>query len=151
MNIKNISVKDIQSVIGMITDEFPYKGMSAEEMEKRIKGGKVFVFKTISGKKMTGFVDVEITQNGKAIINGISVLPEYRRKAIGEKLMNHAIGFARKKGAKDVRLLVKVGNFPAKRLYKKVGFSFNRYFDRKIDNSIVEEMQILLNGNSDNQ
>ena len=93
-----------------------------------------------------GMIDSEFPYKGmtKAIVNGISVLSEYRRKAMGEKLMQYAIKFLRKKKVKEILLLVKVGNFPAKKLYRKVGFRFNRYFDKKIDNSIVEEMQFLI-------
>ena len=96
-------------------------------------------------------MDFELRKKGKAIVNGISVLSEHRRKAIGEKLMQYAVKFLRKKKVKEILLLVKVGNFPAKKLYKKVGFRFNRYFDKKIDNSIVEEMQLLLDGNAESQ
>src|SRR3989344_2412545 len=151
MKITPAKQGDIPAIIGMIDSEFPYKGMTEKEMKKRLKGGKVFVFKTMAGKEVAGFVDVELQKKGKALVNGISVLSEYRRKMIGEKLMHYAVKFLKKNGVKEVLLLVKVGNFPAKKLYKKVGFRFNRYFDKKIDNSIVEEMQLLLDGTTGNQ
>lgn len=151
MKISRIRDSDIPAIIGMIDSEFPYKGMTEKEMKKRVRGGKVFVFKTMIGNKIAGFVDFELQKKGNAMVHGISVLSEYRRKAIGEKLMQHVIKFLKGRGIKEILLLVKVSNFPAKKLYKKVGFRFNRYFDRKIDNSIVEEMQMVLDGSAENQ
>ncbi len=151
MKISKVKDSDIPAIIGMIDSEFPYKGLTEKEMKKRLEGGKVFVFKTMIGNKIAGFVDFELQKKGNALVNGISVLSEYRRKAIGEKLMQYAIKFMKRKGVKEILLLVKVGNFPAKKLYKKVGFRFNRYFNKKIDNSIVEEMRFLLDGSAENQ
>jgi len=144
MKISAAKVSDIPEIIGMIDSEFPYKGMTEKEMEERLNGSRVFVFRTKVGREVAGFVDVELKAGGKAFVNGISVLADYRRNAIGEKLMQYAIKFLKKKGVKEIQLLVKVGNFPAKKLYKKVGFRFNKYFHKKIDNSIVEEMQLTI-------
>ena len=85
MKIAPAKKKDIPAIIGMIDSEFPYKGMTEKEMIDRIKGRKVFVFKTMVGKKVAGFIDIELQKKGKAMVNGISVLSEYRRKLIGEK------------------------------------------------------------------
>ena len=50
MKITPEKKQDLHAIIGMIDSEFPYKGMTEKEMEKRLRDGKVFVFKTKVGK-----------------------------------------------------------------------------------------------------
>ena len=57
-----------------------------------------------------------------AIIYDLYVRPDWRRKGIGTALLQEAMKIMRQEGATHVRISVLVGNEPALRLYKKLGF-----------------------------
>ena len=77
-----------------------------------------------------------------ARINGLTVRPEERNKGIATALLEHMIGFLQSRGAKRIMLLVKQGNDEAKKLYETKGFRFMGLYQRQIDQSIVEEMEL---------
>lgn len=62
----------------------------------------------------------------KGHIVSVAVLPQYRRKGIGEALINEALNGMRLYNAKQCYLEVRVGNAPAISLYKKLGFQIAR-------------------------
>ena len=59
----------------------------------------------------------------EAHVNNISVKPEYRRRGIGEALMNALFEAAKARGCTVMFLDVRASNAPAVSLYKKLGFS----------------------------
>jgi ribosomal-protein-alanine N-acetyltransferase len=62
----------------------------------------------------------------KGHIVSVAVLPQSRRKGIGEALINEAITGMKLYGAKQCFLEVRVTNAPAISLYKKLGFEITR-------------------------
>lgn len=58
----------------------------------------------------------------EAHITNIAVLPEYRGKKLGERLLKKMMEIAREAGAETMTLEVRVSNIPARSLYKKLGF-----------------------------
>lgn len=58
----------------------------------------------------------------KGHIISIAVLNEYRKKGIGYSLMKETLERMRKMGAKEAYLEVRVTNYPAINLYKKLNF-----------------------------
>jgi ribosomal-protein-alanine N-acetyltransferase len=72
----------------------------------------------------------------KGHIVSVAVLPPYRRRGIGESLVNEAMEGMRLCNAKQCFLEVRVTNGPAIDLYKKLGFQITRtihgyYADRE--------------------
>ena len=59
-------------------------------------------------------------------ILSVATDPEVRRRGIGNKLMNHAISFAKEHSVRLVLLEVRKNNAPALGLYKSFGFSTTR-------------------------
>ncbi|WP_070121688.1 ribosomal protein S18-alanine N-acetyltransferase [Bacillus marinisedimentorum] len=55
-------------------------------------------------------------------ITNIAVLPEYRGRKFGEKLLRYALALARGQGANTVTLEVRASNAAAQNLYRKLGF-----------------------------
>ncbi len=58
----------------------------------------------------------------------LDVHPKHRRKGLGEKLLNFAITYIKKKGYKLVSLEVDKENEKAINLYKKLNFKIERVF-----------------------
>jgi ribosomal-protein-alanine N-acetyltransferase len=65
-----------------------------------------------------------LTRKGHVV--SIAVLPQYRRKGIGDALMNEAMNGMRKYNAKQCFLEVRVTNAEAVGLYKKLRFEITR-------------------------
>ena len=65
-----------------------------------------------------------LTRKGHVV--SIAVLPQYRRKGIGQALMVQALKNMEKYKAKECFLEVRVSNTPAINLYKKLGFTVVR-------------------------
>lgn len=71
-------------------------------------------------------------------ITTLAVHPDYRRKGIGEKLMNYVLDLGKKEKYKTCVLEVRVSNEKAINLYKKLGFKIDKikkeyYPDNKED------------------
>lgn len=71
-------------------------------------------------------------------ITTVAVHPDYRRKGIGEKLMNYILDIGKKENYKTCVLEVRVSNERAIELYKKLGFRIEKikkgyYPDNKED------------------
>lgn len=62
----------------------------------------------------------------KGHVVSVAVMPEYRRKGIGEALINKAMEGMRVYNAKQCFLEVRVTNSTAVELYKKLGFQVTR-------------------------
>lgn len=56
------------------------------------------------------------------ILNDLYVEENYRRKGVGEKLIQTAMQFAKEKKSKFVQLETAVDNFTAQSLYESIGF-----------------------------
>lgn len=89
------------------------------------KVGKPFVAK--ADNKIIAMVNLLFTVstalgNKVAILEDMVVLPEFRNKAIGSKLIETAIAFAKKEGFSRITLLTDSDNFKAHKFYNKHGF-----------------------------
>ncbi|VEF49446.1 ribosomal-protein-alanine acetyltransferase [Bacillus freudenreichii] len=77
------------------------------------------------------FIEMDGTQAGycgvwiildEAHVTNIAILPEFRGRKLGEKLLFKMMSLAKEAGAKTMTLEVRVSNHVAKSLYKKLGF-----------------------------
>jgi ribosomal protein S18 acetylase RimI-like enzyme len=91
--------------------------------------GRIFVAEI--GGKVAGFVSVlarvqsqEVDDPAEyAYISDVLVLPNHRGKGVGRRLLEHAEGFARKSGARILRVSVLARNRDGYDLYRRLGFS----------------------------
>jgi ribosomal protein S18 acetylase RimI-like enzyme len=76
--------------------------------------------KAVVGGEMVGFVAADVKRlQGLAWIATIGVLPEYRRRGIGNELLIAVEGLV---DVPRIRLSVRVSNEPAIRLYEQLGY-----------------------------
>ena len=62
----------------------------------------------------------------KGHVVSVAVMPEHRKKGVGEALVSSAMDAMRTYNAKQCYLEVRVSNDPAVKLYKKLGFEATR-------------------------
>ncbi|WP_406637938.1 GNAT family N-acetyltransferase [Amycolatopsis sp. WGS_07] len=81
-------------------------------------------FVALDGELVCGYVDTDYEPwNRRLTIADIEVASPYRGRGIGRALMNHAVDWARKRGAGHVWLEVTNINAPAVRAYQRMGFA----------------------------
>ncbi len=74
------------------------------------------------GEKIIGYVGA-LYSFDESDVALVAVNPDYRRRGIAEKLMKTLFNSLAEKGVKKAFLEVRVSNFAAQNLYKKLGFS----------------------------
>lgn len=78
----------------------------------------------IEGGRVVGFVFAFARQR-VGWITFLCVEPEFRRRGIGTRLLEQALGYLADKGAQTVKLDVEPNN-PAVKLYQRLGFKLER-------------------------
>lgn len=112
-----------------------YKKTDAKGMMKKFKKlqrNKDYIFvSAMDGEKLVGFcqgvLNYEIIESQKPVLTiwNLRVLPEYRMKGVGTKVMEFAEDFAKSKNAIGVFLGCDFENQMAQRFYKKIGYKEN--------------------------
>ncbi len=148
MKIEKALESDLPKIMLIIGKEFPYVERSLEKTINAIKEEKITIFKAVEGNKFIGFIEAQFLEEGIARINGVSVEEDSRGQGIGKTLLQYTIKFLKEKGIERILLLVKQSNEKAKSLYREMGFGFIGLYHRKLDNEIIEEMELDL-GNRD--
>jgi len=88
--------------------------------------------------ELVGFIAVKFESwNNRAEIDGIYVLPEYKRRGIGMALIKEAVNYARTVRARCLWLETQNINHPAIRFYLKAGFKFCGF-----DNSLYDPGEV---------
>ncbi len=116
---------------GLLTDPESFASDLNSEKKKKIADVKSslkenFLIGAFDGANLVGSTAVYgfrfVSMSHKGKIGFTYVLPEFRRFGLGRKLMEFALVQARKMRFDQVQLDVVVGNNPAIRLYKSLGF-----------------------------
>ena len=84
--------------------------------------GKMPTMMLCHDNKPVGFITYYMRTPYQGEILFLDIANEYQGKKLGEKLLTHAFADLKKQGAKIVKLFTRSTNFPAQKLYKRVGF-----------------------------
>ena len=95
--------------------------------------------------KLCGFYCLLVIGVESELLN-IAVSSEFRQKGLGSALMEHLIDAAKAFGAEIIFLEVRESNAPARRLYKKYGFTEigvrKNYYNFPRENAVVMEKNL---------
>lgn len=84
------------------------------------RGVKYFVFR--SEENNAGCVAFEHPKPDLSYLNRLSVLPQFRHRGIGKKLVEHVILFSRSKNIQFVKIGIIANHHRLKQWYQKLGF-----------------------------
>ncbi len=94
----------------------------------RSVGGKISnVHVATDGAKIVGYVN-PVVDGRESWVGGIGVIPDYRNKGIGARLMEVAEEFSKAEGAEEISLEYILGNDRAGRLYRRLGYKERRVY-----------------------
>src|SRR3990172_1681814 len=131
MQIRPMSEKDIGKRIEQILD----LAMMANPWATRVKYREFLLplfhefpyltFVAVDGRKIGGYVMGDVNRN-EGIVEDIAVLPDYRGRGLGRRLMRAEMTAMRKVGVEHVTLWVHWRNSEAIPFYYGLGFRFLR-------------------------
>ncbi|MED4455875.1 ribosomal protein S18-alanine N-acetyltransferase [Metabacillus fastidiosus] len=122
LTIRKMTIQDVDDIYEVEKRSFavPWtKDSFYYELEQNLFSN--YMVAEINGK-IVGYCGLWVIMEDAQITN-IAVLPEYRGKKIGETLLTFAKQLAFELSAERLSLEVRVSNYIAQSLYKKLGFS----------------------------
>jgi ribosomal-protein-alanine N-acetyltransferase len=101
----------------------------------------VLRLKAVNDGRLVGFISCDIRRSDNtAWISTVGVLPDYRSRGIGEKLLREVEG---RLDVASIRLSVRASNHIAIRLYQRIGYQKNvwpRYYSDREDAIVMEKV-----------
>jgi len=135
MSIRKAKKEDIESIVKLLyhlftqEKEFIFnKKLHKKALKKIIQDKNIGeIFLIIKNKKVVGCVNILYsisTALGSkvAFLEDMIILPQYRSKSLGTKLLKYTINYLRKKRIKRITLLTDKDNYQAQRFYEKLHF-----------------------------
>jgi diamine N-acetyltransferase len=95
--------------------------MTLEILMERVKKG-LLCFGLFDSDVQIGFVGAHPENAGLFHLEKLAVLPEFQRRGHGRLLVEHALSFAKKQGAKRISVELTDGSEALRRWYRKYGF-----------------------------
>jgi len=134
-NLRKFNLNDLKSVVRINQVCLPenYTDFFFIDLYRRFP--ETFIVAE-QGGEVVGYImcriETGLSYNGlsglikKGHVVSVAVMPEHRRKGVGETIVTKAIGAMKLYNAKQCYLEVRVTNDPAIKLYKKLGFEVTR-------------------------
>ncbi len=113
--------EDLDGILEIERISFPTP-WTREMFEQELRNGGLpyFIVAKIGGR-LIGYGGFWLVAS-EAHIGNVAVHPDFRRRKIGEKLMERVLEMASSKGARRATLEVRASNLAAQSLYRKFGF-----------------------------
>jgi ribosomal protein S18 acetylase RimI-like enzyme len=143
MQIIQANIKDVEQLAILFNQYRVFYGQKPD-----LKNAKLFLEERITKEESVIFIaiqnseDVAFTQLYPSfssvgmskiwILNDLYVAENYRQQGIAEQLIQHVINYSKTTGRKKVALSTAYDNLTAQRLYEKIGFSKDDYFNYEI-------------------
>ena len=121
MKIETMQKSHVPSVAKIAADSLP-ESWSETAFKKEIENPNATVFVALSGDEVIGFGGVQMVLD-EAYITNIAVDFSFRKKGVGDSILDAIINHCKDKNCSFVSLEVRVSNTAAINLYKKHKFA----------------------------
>ena len=139
MNIKEVQqnelnecVKVIRESFQTVADELGFTDENAprftafatteERLNWHLHGENRPMYAYYEDGKIVGYYSLLLQENHECELNNVCVLPAYRHKGIGEKLLHHAFQIAGELGCKKINIGIVEENVVLRKWYEVYGF-----------------------------
>lgn len=141
LRIRKMTVDDLNQVYEIEKQSFPNPWTKQSFLQELTQNKFATYFIIEYEKKIAGYCGLWVVMEDAQITN-IAVLPNFRGEKLGEKLLSYVKDYAKQAGAHHISLEVRVSNYIAQNLYKKLGFEVigvrkNYYTDNQEDAFIM--------------
>jgi ribosomal-protein-alanine N-acetyltransferase len=124
-SLRRMRAEDLAAVLAIERVSFPNPWPAAtflgEIQNRSISNPYVAVTASGGGQVIIGYVIFWLIAD-EAQVNNIAVHPDFRGQGIGQWLMEKSLDLIRDLGGRFVILEVRLSNYSAQRLYRKLGF-----------------------------
>jgi len=121
MVIEDMTIDDVAGVQDVERSSFPLPWPANAFRHELTQNKNARYIVAREGDKIVGYAGLWLMVD-EAHITTFAVLPEHRRRRIGERLLQRLFDIADEMGAEWLTLEVRVSNIGAQRLYEKYGF-----------------------------
>jgi ribosomal protein S18 acetylase RimI-like enzyme len=106
-------------------------------LKERLSKEESIVFIAIENDQYTGFIQLypsfsSVGMKKIWILNDLFVSAGYRKKGIGQLLIDHVLAYCKETGRKKVVLSTAYDNINAQKLYEKLGFTRSDFYNYEI-------------------
>jgi [ribosomal protein S18]-alanine N-acetyltransferase len=123
--VEDASIRDLDRLYEIETECFRREAFTRTQIAQLLSGyNSIALIARVEGQ-IIGFVIGEIYVDRRVLqghICTIEILPNFRRRGIGEKLLQEIEELFKQKGVKASALEVREDNVPAIELYRKLGY-----------------------------
>ena len=143
MNIRQATITDLNqlSILFAQYREFyqqPYDpDASREFLEDRLRNEESVIFIILDKNDYTGFTQLypsfsSVGMSKIWILNDLFVSAGHRQKGVAQLLIRHVAEYCRKSGRKKIGLSTAYNNFNAQKLYEKLGFIQEDFYNYEL-------------------
>lgn len=138
--IEEMTLEDIDAVQAVERASFPVPWPANAFKHELTQNKNAHYIVAKEGDHIVGYAGLWLSLD-EAHITTFAVLPEYRRRKIGERMLLALFERSEKLGAEWLTLEVRASNLPAQRLYEKYGFRpagiRRRYYSDNNEDAII--------------
>ncbi|HKW78482.1 MAG TPA: ribosomal protein S18-alanine N-acetyltransferase [Candidatus Limnocylindria bacterium] len=138
--IEDMRVEDIPAVQAVENASFPVPWPANAFKHELTQNRNAHYIVAREGERVVGYAGLWLSLD-EAHITTFAVLPDHRRRRIGERMLVSIFDRAVKLGAEWLTLEVRASNLPAQRLYEKYGFRpagiRRRYYSDNNEDAII--------------
>ena len=119
--VEDMTVEDIGAVSEVERASFPVPWPANAFRHELTQNRHARYVVAREGDRVVGYAGLWLMVD-EAHVTTFAVLPEHRRRRIGERMLHRLFQIAEEMGAEWLTLEVRASNLPAQRLYEKYGF-----------------------------
>ena len=138
--IEDMKVDDIPAVQAVENASFPVPWPANAFRQELTQNKNAHYIVAREGERIVGYAGLWLSLD-EAHITTFAVLPQYRRRKIGERMLLSIFERAQKLGAEWLTLEVRASNLAAQKLYEKYGFRRagvrRRYYSDNNEDAII--------------
>jgi ribosomal-protein-alanine N-acetyltransferase len=138
--IEDMRLEDLDAVQEVERASFPIPWPANAFRHELTQNKNAYYIVAKEGGRIVGYAGLWLSLD-EAHITTFAVLPAYRRRKIGERMLVALFDRAAKLGAEWLTLEVRASNLPAQRLYEKYGFRpagiRRRYYSDNNEDAII--------------
>lgn len=122
VSYRKMTILDVQAVHAIEEATFPTPWTEDSFYYEMTENQYAYYILASESDNIVGFCGMWMVL-GDVQITNVAVLPAYRGQKIGEGLMTAAMATAKAHGMENMSLEVRISNYIAQQLYRKMGFS----------------------------
>lgn len=152
IEIKPFEQADLDAIMEIENDSFPLP-WTRKSYEEVIPLDTIDTWVAVAGEELVGYMLLQHVAD-EMELHTFAVKASWRRKGVGMRLMECMISEGERLNIKNIYLMVRPNNVPARTLYEKLGFKTvgirKKYYHDNDEDALVMRMSMAAGASSSN-